>query len=241
MRGMLLFFLLALHPAMNAQIVLQRQLVGACAVNGTSESIMLSSTTGEAAAGASTSENIQLNAGFQQNDQVLTSFELLVEYNACWNGSNASLIVSAEGCGELVELIVLDDQGLEFPSDALPGGFYTVYLSFEGGCSLESELAVPVPQIVPCDLLIHNFITPNHDGKNDQWIIGNIEQEAYQNNRVTIVNRWGQSVWEAINYDNETVVWDGRNDMGELLPEGTYFYEISIGDLHFTGYLTLLP
>lgn len=241
MRVALLFLFLALAPSVGAQIVLQRQLVAACAVNGSTGNMALSSTTGEAAVGAFGSENMQLNAGFQQNDQVVTNFELSVEYSDCWNGSNAVLLVSGQGCGDVVEVVVLDEEGLEIPSDALPGGFFTVFVNFEGGCSLESDLAIPVPQIAPCDLLIHNYITPNSDGKNDQWIIGNIDQLPYQNNRVRIVNRWGQLEWEATGYDNETVVWEGRNNEGEMLPEGTYFYEISVGDAHFTGYLTLLP
>jgi gliding motility-associated-like protein len=68
-------------------------------------------------------------------------------------------------------------------------------------------------------------ITPNNDGVNDTWRIQGIE--SFNENIVSIFNRWGDTVFQADGYDNENVVWDGTNN-GNELGAGTYFYIIEI-------------
>lgn len=65
-------------------------------------------------------------------------------------------------------------------------------------------------------------ITPNGDGKNDIFIIPELEADpdAYPNNELTIFNRWGDVVFHAKPYRND---WDGGD-----LPAGTYFYIIRL-------------
>jgi hypothetical protein len=48
-------------------------------------------------------------------------------------------------------------------------------------------------------------------------------------------------VWEGINYNNQTVVFTGKNKNGQELPSGTYFYKIqfSSGRKSETGYLVI--
>lgn len=71
-----------------------------------------------------------------------------------------------------------------------------------------------------------NIITPNGDGYNDTWFIENIG--AYTNAQVTIVNRWGQIVFETTAYDNANG-WDGTYYKGGgEVPDGAYFYVITI-------------
>ena len=57
---------------------------------------------------------------------------------------------------------------------------------------------------------------------------------------MVIVNRWGAKVWEGKDYDNDTVIWDGRATNGEALPEGAYYYEIKLASTSFVGSLNLL-
>ncbi|HOW25853.1 MAG TPA: gliding motility-associated C-terminal domain-containing protein [Bacteroidales bacterium] len=73
---------------------------------------------------------------------------------------------------------------------------------------------------------IYNGITPNGDGFNDTWYIECIDQ--YPENEVIIVNRWFDVVRELKNYDNTNVLWDGTNEDGEILPDGTYYYVIKL-------------
>ena len=61
---------------------------------------------------------------------------------------------------------------------------------------------------------IYNGISPNGDGKNDKWVIEYIELlPDTQKNRVTIYNRWGDMVWEATDYNNSSIAFDGQKKM----------------------------
>ena len=73
--------------------------------------------------------------------------------------------------------------------------------------------------ISPCDVEIPNIFTPgNGDNKNDVFFIKNLE--ANPNSTLKIFNRWGNVVFESGNYQNN---WDGDD-----LPDGTYFYSLSL-------------
>ncbi|RZK33387.1 MAG: gliding motility-associated C-terminal domain-containing protein, partial [Pedobacter sp.] len=72
-------------------------------------------------------------------------------------------------------------------------------------------------------LNIMNVLTPNGDGKNDTWIIENIDM--YPNNLVKVFDRAGKSVFEMKGYNN---TWDGTFK-GNVLPEGSYYYIIDFG------------
>ena len=80
--------------------------------------------------------------------------------------------------------------------------------------------------IVEANLKVYTGITPNGDGINDLWIIDGIEQ--YPENEIIIFGRWGQKVWEGTNYNNMDVVWDGKDNNGNVLLNGTYIYFITL-------------
>ncbi len=100
-------------------------------------------------------------------------------------------------------------------------GDYTVmqvvYTDF--GCADTAYYNVKVIDDV---LTFPNVITPNNDGKNDFFVIDNLEN--YISNTIVIYNRWGKKVFEQDNYQND---WDG-----EGLADGVYFYVVE-----FHGYL----
>ncbi|MEN2412163.1 gliding motility-associated C-terminal domain-containing protein [Flavobacterium mesophilum] len=78
------------------------------------------------------------------------------------------------------------------------------------------------------DVVIHDAISPNDDGKNDYFYIKNITK--YPDNRVEIFNRWGIKVFDTSNYDSNGNVFRGYSDgratisPDNMLPNGTYFY-----------------
>ncbi|MBC8054923.1 MAG: gliding motility-associated C-terminal domain-containing protein [Sphingobacteriaceae bacterium] len=85
------------------------------------------------------------------------------------------------------------------------------------------------------DLIIPNVFTPNGDGVNEKFEIKNLE--FYKENEISIINRWGNSVYEKKNYEN---LWDGSG-----LDEGTYFFVLKVKNATGTwkaykGYITLL-
>ena len=76
------------------------------------------------------------------------------------------------------------------------------------------------------DLHAYSGISPNKDGINDVWKIKGVEK--YPDNTVIIFNRWGDKLREFSGYNNTSRTWDGRNEKGELLPDGTYFYILDV-------------
>ncbi|TXH31094.1 MAG: gliding motility-associated C-terminal domain-containing protein [Cyclobacteriaceae bacterium] len=88
---------------------------------------------------------------------------------------------------------------------------------------------------------VYNAVSVFEDGKNDYFQIFNIEQ--YSNSMVTIFNRWGDRVFQMKGYNNDVrdKRFNGLSDAGNVLPAGTYFYSINLGDGSetTTGYLHL--
>ncbi len=95
---------------------------------------------------------------------------------------------------------------------AAMAGEYTFTVTDARGCSNSATTTVEV-----IELLIPSVITPNGDGKNDCFVIGEIIDQV----ELTIINRWGNIEYTNGNYLND---WDGRNNKGAELPNETYFY-----------------
>jgi gliding motility-associated-like protein len=72
--------------------------------------------------------------------------------------------------------------------------------------------------------VFYNTFSPNRDGNNDTWYIGNISK--YPDNKLEIYNRNGKLVYKASNYINN---WDGKA-FGEDLPAATYYYTMDLGN-----------
>ncbi|OQP40008.1 hypothetical protein A4H97_17475 [Niastella yeongjuensis] len=81
-----------------------------------------------------------------------------------------------------------------------------------------------------------NVLTPNGDGKNDKWVIRNID--SYPDNELKIFDRSGRLVFSQRNYNNN---WDGKVN-GNPLSEGTYYYFLSIsgGAKTAKGFITII-
>lgn len=79
------------------------------------------------------------------------------------------------------------------------------------------------------DNLVHiaTFMTPDGDGINDVWTIGNIDR--YTQNSVTIVDRWGTVIFTASPYNSQRA-WDGTDPSGKKVVAGTYFYSLNLGN-----------
>jgi gliding motility-associated-like protein len=96
------------------------------------------------------------------------------------------------------------------------------------GCTATDTLRVHVKAPLSDEncLVVHNVLTPNGDGINDKWIIDCIEQ--YEGNKVEIFNRWGSRVRIYTNYDNALQAWDGTDESDKPLPDGVYYYVITV-------------
>jgi gliding motility-associated-like protein len=83
-----------------------------------------------------------------------------------------------------------------------------------------------------------NILTANRDGKNDAWVIKDIER--YPDNDLTILDRGGRVVYQTKNYQND---WAGTLS-GTPLSEDTYFYVLKLRKNGLTaikkGFITIL-
>lgn len=88
-------------------------------------------------------------------------------------------------------------------------GTYSFIFTNSNGCA--DTVAI---HVVTSSIAIPNIFTPNGDGKNDLFVIGNLQ--FYPGSQLLIFNRWGNEVYRGNNYLNN---WDGSG-----LTEGTYYY-----------------
>lgn len=99
---------------------------------------------------------------------------------------------------------------------------YLVYGEDDNGCLDWDTVTVVV--IPDSTLYFYNTFTPNNDGINDFFYIGNIHK--YPQCRLEVFTRTGQLVYAKTGYDNS---WDGTN-YGDKLPEATYYLVLDLGN-----------
>lgn len=96
----------------------------------------------------------------------------------------------------------------------------------------------PAPTQSYCILSFPEGISPNGDGKNDNWTITGADY--FEKNHLQIFNRFGTEVYHKEYYTNEFVGKANVSTLGgELLPDGTYFYvfDKNNGEEAVKGYL----
>ncbi len=104
------------------------------------------------------------------------------------------------------------------------------------GCVASDSLLVLVQAPDENSINVRNGLTPNGDGNNDVWYIEGIEY--FPNNVVKIFNRWGDKIIEIQGYNNEFNYWDGLNEFGKKVPDGTYFYVVKVSSSKsYTGWV----
>ncbi len=122
----------------------------------------------------------------------------------------------------------------------------TVTRAAPGADSYDPGISVTKPTESPTleddVILVHQGISPNGDGVNDFLVIDGIQ--AYPDNKLTIMNRNGQLIYEAKGYDNSSKLFDGHsNKNGQLQLPGTYFYQLdyTVNNVtkHKTGFIVL--
>ncbi len=91
------------------------------------------------------------------------------------------------------------------------------------------EAAAPVTVTITvtgsAPISVHKALSPNGDGINEVLQIDGIEQ--YPDNRVVIVDRNGQVLYDVRGYNNSQVSFNGRVG-GKAIPAGTYFYLVEV-------------
>jgi|SRR6185312_213233 len=183
---------------------------------------------------------IYLTQGFQQPSSRINALNFFVNFNAesCLNSNDGSAAVTISG-GVQPYTVTWSADSLNhgMAIDSLVPGNYTVTIKDANGLTTSTPFII-LPNNEACKVKFYNGITPNGDGHNDTWIIENIE--IYPTNDVQIYNRWGTEVWSAEGYDNNHVVWKGQDYQNQPLPDGTYFYIVTIsGATPYKGWVQI--
>ena len=123
-------------------------------------------------------------------------------------------------------------------ADGPPFGNYIVAITDGNGCAATSANYLHVLEISADG--ISQGVSPNGDSNNDTWYIDRLTAAAFPNNSVNVFNRYGNKIFEAAPYDNNTNAWDGTWE-GKPLPDGTYFYTVDPGNGQevLTGFVVL--
>jgi gliding motility-associated-like protein len=83
---------------------------------------------------------------------------------------------------------------------------------------------------------VYNIITPNGDGLNDFFDLSPLRLNNACN--LEVFNRWGAQVFSADSYQND---WEGVDNDGKVLADGTYYYVIKCGEyVEATGPISII-
>jgi gliding motility-associated-like protein len=69
--------------------------------------------------------------------------------------------------------------------------------------------------------------SPNGDGKNDKFVIQELASDLVESAEIVIVNRYGAVVYTHKNYE-EAQADESSAFTGSGLPEGSYFYQLTV-------------
>ncbi len=113
------------------------------------------------------------------------------------------------------------------PPSGLSGCYYVTSIDINGNESLPSDTVC----LKNCPFyVLPNTFTPNNDGSNDLFKpLVNIFITAID---LKIYNQWGNLVHET---QNPEINWDGKNQNGSELPDGTYYYKCQIFEQSIEG------
>lgn len=113
-------------------------------------------------------------------------------------------------------------------------GWYQVQLIVQNAYGCEDtvyQMVLITPDPVSAkedDLALPDGYSPNGDGYNDFFEIKGLNR--YPENTIIVFNRWGNEVYSQDNYTN---TWNGQNNKGDALPDGTYFIVFTIKSIDF--------
>ena len=222
---------------------IDRQIINSNGGTGTtSGGIIIDYNIGEPIVVTGTDGNNYFTQGFIQPDTVFSSssvFSVNIFYGteSCINAHDAFIYANPVNAVGPVTWMWLPSMDTLPTLVGLASGTYVLTATDSIGNTL-TDTVVIAPSTSPCDLDFYNAITPNGDGKNDAFIISNIT--TYPENSLFVFNRYGLKVWEGKNYDNNNVVFVGKDMDGFDLSPATYFYVLVVNGGERKGWLELL-
>lgn len=141
---------------------------------------------------------------------------------SCIGNYDGNIMLDVSGGTEPYTFLVNGNQYNTQPIDSLYEGLYELIIVDDHGCELVFEEIELEDNHVDC-LQIPSAFSPNDDGFNDTWEIGNIG--LFPKAFIQIYNRWGQLIYERLASEG---FWDGTHNYSPV-PTGSYLYIINLG------------
>jgi gliding motility-associated-like protein len=183
------------------------------------------------------------NTGCTSNDEIeavlVDNVEVIITSGSQKIEGGGSARLEAEGADfyQWKPADDLDDPTIPNPlASPLETTVYMVSGTNSYGCEDKDSVTVYVDVKIAIPVDAAKVFSPNNgDMINNEWEIVNID--VFESCPIRIVNRRGQTVYEASQYNND---WDGTLN-GKDLPEGAYYYVLSCGasDVH-TGSIAII-
>ncbi|MEM0995403.1 MAG: gliding motility-associated C-terminal domain-containing protein, partial [Bacteroidota bacterium] len=107
-------------------------------------------------------------------------------------------------------------------ADLSKAGEYMLMVEDFNGCT--TSITIALEDVEGC-LEARSVITPNGDGKNENFIIRCVE--AYKDTRLEVYSRWGHLVYAEDAYSS---AWAGQSLDGSIVPDGVYYYVLIYTD-----------
>ena len=182
------------------------------------------------------------------NYQPVAEFDALPDVSI-WSETNGSILFQVQGD----TLSFSNDMGFYWDFDhenGIDSSSYVLEHTFPSWGDYDVSLHMYTPEgcnssithtvSLEADLVFPNVITPNGDGVNDVFAIGNLntsmneyDPDKYRSNELTIYDRWGKQVYHAFNYDTFMDMTGERGSdiiLGEnvfdaaKVTDGSYFF-----------------
>jgi hypothetical protein len=114
---------------------------------------------------------------------------------------------------------------------------YSFTLNLQNGCSYVGNSSIDIiASITFPDLVFPNIISTSSTAENHQWKIDPLYENCAAYN-IQILNRWGQVIFETSSTQKP---FEGKNDEGEVLAEGIYFYLFTSGEQKRQGFIHVI-
>jgi gliding motility-associated-like protein len=128
-------------------------------------------------------------------------------------------------------LILNPENPVTQASNMIFGNNEFVWTISNGNCKAVDDTLV----VFVDDIKRYSGFSPNGDGVNEEFVIEGLDNALQK--KIKILNRWGSIVFSSDNYDNK---WKGTNNSGDILPDDTYFYILTVdGTREYKGYIVL--
>ena len=147
--------------------------------------------------------------------------QYIITNTSCIGNHDGEINFDIEGGTEPYTYTIDNSVFDTIPISDLFQGLYTVSIMDSHGCELVFEDIEIEDTWIDC-LRIPNAFTPNGDGANDVWEIGNID--LFPKAFIQVFNRWGQLIYEGKASEGG---WDGTYNH-VVLPTGPYMYVVNL-------------